>query len=198
MKRPEFSPAYYRALAAAMQHHAESKTYSGRFLRPHAVPIRELLTRRLCLSILDYGCGKGEQYRWRSHSDETGVPAGLSLEQFWGVMVRKYDPAWPEYSTFPEGPADLVICTHTLGSVPAIDLPAVIGEVSGLARKVLYVAERVGPVRKRVFTTDPMPGYDRAGWIAALLEARRGEAEIWLSTSERGPAGKVTIRERIA
>ena len=128
--------------------------HEGMFLRPHAVPILGILRRLNCRSILDYGCGKGRQYAWRSHSDSTGVPRGLSLEEFWGVPVTKYDPAWPPFEAEPWGLFGLVLCTHTLGSVPLEDLGWVIDRIYGFALEAVYVAEKIGLPGKRVL---PVP-----------------------------------------
>jgi len=199
MEREKFTPAYWHALEEARAHHARSKTYSGRLLRPHAAAIAEILRRRLCLSVLDYGCGKGGQYTWVSHDSKCGVPEGYTLEQFWGVMVRKFDPAWPPFEAFPEAPADLVICSHVLGSVPVVDLPAVIREVCRLANKAVYIAEKIGPVEKAVFSSAAaMPrGWGRAEWEAAIKGAAVGEAEVWLATRERTAEGVQVTRGRI-
>src|SRR6478736_7415044 len=97
------SKEYRQALAAATKHHANSKTYSGRFLRPHKPWLTDLIQRLDIKSALDYGCGKGEQYRWVDPAD------GQTLEQTWGFEVEKFDPAWPPYSAEPRGRYDLVM-----------------------------------------------------------------------------------------
>lgn len=146
MGRP--SRAYEQCLNDCKRHHQSSKTFSGKLLRPHAPFIKAIIDRHNCRSILDYGCGKGEQYRWVSHGEGASIPGGMTIEQFWGIPVTKYDPAYEPFSEKPQGKFDLVICTHTLGSIPVQDLQWIIDELYGFANKALYVAEKIGPIKK--------------------------------------------------
>jgi hypothetical protein len=183
------SQAYDRALDEARKHHASSKTYSGKFLRPHAPAIKAIIDRLHVGSILDYGCGKGAQYLWRSHGDNASIPEGMTLEEFWGVQVRKFDPAWPPFAE-PPAPAerfDLVLCTHTLGSIPLLDLLGwVIPGLYRCATKAVYVAEKLGPIGKQVFSEpDAMPrDFTRAHWCSLLAGLDHTGLEVWLSTHE--------------
>lgn len=185
----EPTAAYELALKEAKAHHAESKTYSGKFLRPHAPAIKAIIDRLNVRSILDYGCGKGAQYQWRSHGPGASIPEGMTLEQFWGVDVRKYDPAWPPFATPPDPQErfDLVICTHTLGSIPLVDLMGwVVPLIYLRARKAVYIAEKLGPVGKQVFSfPDTMPrDFTRAHWRSLLSGLDHPGLEVWLSTHE--------------
>lgn len=174
-----------------------SKTYSGLLLRPHAAAIGALIREHGCRSVLDVGCGKGEQYRWVSPGPpHSAVPSGLTLEQFWGVEVTKYDPAVPAYVAEPRGTFDAVLCTHVLGSVPTVDLPWFIDRLYGWASRVVYVAEKLGPVKKRVLDDVPgLPrGYQRADWLRVLDRPAGRGLHVVLSTTgdESG-----TIREQV-
>jgi len=176
----EPSPAYFDALEASKAHHAGSKTFSGRFLRPHAPFIKEIIDRLGCTSVLDYGAGKGTQYEWV-------MPVrGVTLEEFWGVPVTKYDPAWPPYAKEPEGPFDLVLCTHVLGSIPLTDLPWVIDRLYALAARALYVAEKIGPLKKKVFSDPKAMPHDwrPEQWRESLYRRSRWQ-EVTLATRER-------------
>ena len=187
---PNFGPEYFAALAEATAHHASSKTYSGKFLRPHAPVIRELIDTFGIRSILDYGAGKGAQYDWVSHGGpDQSIPAGQTLETFWGVKVTKFDPAWPPFAQRPSGRFDLVLCTHVLGSIPVLSLPEVVTDLYGYARVAVYVAEKIGPVRKRVFSEPgKFPrGWTRHDWSNALR--REGGARVYLATREKTSSG---------
>jgi hypothetical protein len=187
------SEEYQIALAQAAAHHAAAKTYSGRFLRPHKPWLTELIWRLGVTSILDYGCGKGEQYRWVDPLD------GKTLEEAWGVNVEKFDPAWPPYAAEPTGQFDLVICTHVLGGIPLADHQWVLDRIFGLARKAVFIAEKIGPVRKDVHG-------DREGmhkdwtvieWLEDIAPHRRDDIETHLSVLYRSPHGKFTGRFQI-
>src|SRR5687767_9253558 len=173
MSKP--SAEYRRCLKESKLHHRNSKTYSGRLLRPHAPFIKEIIDRHGCAAVLDYGAGKGQQYTWVSHGGDASIPKGMTIEKFWGVPVTKYDPAWKPYAAEPTGQFDLVICTHTLGSIPVTDLEWVVSRIFGYARRVIYIAEKIGGVHKQVFAQpDLMPRWSADQWrslIGALRPA---------------------------
>lgn len=197
---PNFSPAYHEAVKQAAAHHAQSKTYSGMFLRPHAAQIKALIDRLQVKSILDYGCGKGKQYEWVSHDDATGTPKGQTLEQFWGMSVTRFDPCWPPYAARPAGRFDLVLCTHVLGSIPIGDLNIAKWDIYRFAEKAVYIAEKIGPIGKRVFEGAQLArgeehgSFARRGWEVALRPQGRPGLEVWLSTREVVEGiGRVTL-----
>lgn len=172
----ELSPEYHKALEEARAHHASSKTYSGKFLRPHAPFIRELICRLRAGSVLDYGCGKGAQYTWVSHGGDASIPEGQTIEHYWGVKVTKYDPAYPPFALEPVGKFDLVICTHVLGSIPIADLPVIVRRIFNYAREAVYFAEKIGEVRKQVFSEpDKFPRNWNAEIWARFLSTFAGE-----------------------
>lgn len=169
------SSAYIQAVAEASAHHARSKTYSGKLLRPHKPFLMSLIAERDIGSALDFGAGKGAQYTWIDPSD------GLTLEQAFGFEVTKYDPAWPPFAAEPEPAAafDLVLCTHTLGSIPLADQAWFIERLFGLATKVVYIAEKLGPIRKSVHRDRAQfpDEWTRDQWLEALTpHAKTGKA----------------------
>lgn len=179
------SKAYNRALEEAKRHHAGSKTYSGLFLRPQKAFLLDLIARLGIKSALDYGCGKGEQYRWVDPRD------GKTLEEAFGFEVTKYDPAWPPYAAEPQGSFDLVICTHVLGSIPIPDLPWAIGRLHDLATKAVFIAERIGPPKKKVFSRPeehPLQ-WNSMQWLDAIHPHTRDGVETHLSARYRNAQG---------
>lgn len=197
----DLSPEYHKALDEARAHHASSKTYSGKFLRPHAPFILELIQRFRAGSVLDYGCGKGAQYTWVSHGGDASIPEGLTIEQYWGVPVTKYDPAYPPFATEPVGKFDLVICTHVLGSIPIADLHVIVPRIFRYARDGVYFAEKIGEVRKQVFSEPgKFPrGWDHETWARYLTSHARNfpEVEAHLATREATPEGVKVKRVRL-
>jgi hypothetical protein len=159
------SQAYLDALEDSKAHHLRSKTFAGDLVLVHARNIKDLIDRNGCRTLLDYGCGKGKQY------GEPQRKLGYkTLEEFWGVEVTKYDPAWGPFAADPVGKFDIVICTHTLGSIPQTDMGWVVDRLYGYARKALYVAEIIGPVKKRVFRRPEAMaiGWTPEQWLLAL------------------------------
>jgi hypothetical protein len=170
-------------LDARNQHHGNVCT--GTFLRPHFPYITEIVDRLGVKSILDYGCGKGVQYKWI-------IPdTGRTLEQAWGCEVFKYDPAYQPFEKEPRGRFDLVLCTHTLGMIPIPDHPWVIDRLYRFARKALYIAERLDPPRKVV--GDPAQRPAKLGWGMSEWQAdvqRPGSTiEVTLCCRHRDEAG---------
>jgi len=196
VKKP--SEHYYRCLAEAQAHHASSKTYSGKFLRPHAPFIKAIIDRLECKSVLDYGCGKGVQYQWVSHGDDASIPKGMTIEEYWGVPVTLFDPAYPPYAKTPTGHFDLVVCTHALGSIPVDDLPWAIDQLTTFATRAVYIAEKIGEVRKQVFA-DPgrMPRWTAVEWRAFIAARPHNGCEITIATRERRENGQVIVERHI-
>lgn len=191
----ERSAEYRRCLKESKQHHRNSKTYSGRLLRPHAPFIKEIIDRHGCKSVLDYGAGKGRQYEWVSHGGDASIPKGMTIERFWGVLVTKYDPAWKPFSQEPTGQFDLVICTHTLGSIPVADLGWVIDRIFGYARKAVYIAEKIGDVHKQVFSQpDIMPRWTAEQWREFVAARKPSHIECTLATREETDKGVIVTR----
>ena len=180
------SEAYQRALSQATRHHANSKTYSGRLLRPHKEFLTELIERLGVRSILDYGCGKGEQYRWVDPKD------GRTLEQTWGCEVTKYDPAWPPYAAEPQGRFDLVICTHVLGGVPMTDHGWVIERLYDYASRALFVAEKIGKIKKSVHGSREglLTATSGLDWCELIAPHAREGVETHLAVLLHGQRGK--------
>lgn len=179
------SAAYDQAVAEATRHHARSKTFSGKFLRPHKPFLLSLIAEKGIASALDYGVGKGAQYTWIDPDD------GQTLEQAFGFEVAKYDPCYPPYAAEPVGTFDLVLCTHTLGSIPVADQAWVIDRLYSFATKAVYIAEKLGPIRKEVFSD---PGafprdWTRNDWLAPLTAAAK-------AAKARGVTTIVSFRTR--
>lgn len=210
------SRAYDVALAQATQHHMTSKTYSGKFLRPHALIIKRLIDQTGARHVLDYGCGKGAQYEWVSHGGTASIPEGMTIQQFWDVQVFRYDPAFPPLATIsPEefitariggiSRFDITLVTHVLGSIPINDLVGwVLPRLANLTEHAVYIAEKIGAVGKQVFadSTDmwlqsTMPRWEAPYWRGFIQGASVVHPNVawYVSTLERTPAGKImTLR----
>lgn len=193
-----FSPAYDRAVAEATAHHETSKTYSGNLFQPHAGYIKGLISRLKIATILDLGCGKGKQYEWVSPGDDdSGVPAGQTIEQFWGIKVAKHDPAWAPYAAEPEGRFDLVIQTHVMGCIPLEDVPAYKLRLYRFALKAVYLAEKLAPPKKVIYSQpETLARFFTHEEYADLMAPRgRHGLEVWLATST--PPDKTITRTQL-
>ncbi len=120
--------------------HSRPKIFAGLSLLPHIKPIKKLIKRYGAKTLLDYGCGKGEQYLiHRAHK---------RWFYNWGGMPTLYDPAYEPFSKRPEGVFDGVICTDVLEHVPEEQLDEVIRDIVHFAKKFIYVCVATAAAKK--------------------------------------------------
>jgi hypothetical protein len=150
----------YRELLSQYQHlhvHGEQrmnlpaeKTFNGRSLPRHAAKIKSLIDAHGARTLLDYGAGKGHQYR----PMEVRLGDGRiysSIPEFWGnPTITCYVPAYEPFSQVPNGPFDGVICTDVLEHCPEQDIPWILGELFGYARKFVFANVACYPAMKHL------------------------------------------------
>ena len=150
--------ARYRALMALyaqMHTHGEARlgipaqsTFPVSSLFPHLEPIKRLIDETGAATILDYGAGKGLQYRPQKIL-VGGRHVADGVAEYWDVdEVRCYDPGYAPHSRLPEGTFDGVVCTDVLEHCPEEDLPWILGEIFGYARRFVYLNVACYPALK--------------------------------------------------
>lgn len=178
------SPRYQQLLAEYQAMHGVARPdetaqpgatmYVGNSLRRHLTQIRRLARTVGATSILDYGSGKGAQYLRQDFW--IGMRRAKSVREYWGVDdVVCYDPAYLPFSTLPDRQFDGVVCTDVLENVPEDDVPWVLGEMFGFARKFLFAnvasfpATAKLPSGENAHCTVRPPSW----WADRITEARR-------------------------
>lgn len=169
------------------------KTFSGISLPRQAHRIRSVIQRTGARTILDYGCGKGTQYRPAPISQQ-GVVRWNSIQEYWGVdSIRLYDPGYEPYSELPTGRFDGVVCTDVLEHCPEEDLAWIVEGLFDYARKFVFANVACFPARKTLpngenahCTIKP------AGFWKSLLEASASRNpgllwEVWLEEKRGAP-----------
>lgn len=76
------------------------------------------------LSILDYGCGRGDL-----------------VAHFWKDgerRIAKYDPAIPQFKEMPQGDFDLVLCTDVMEHILIADVERVFREIRGKSQNAIF------------------------------------------------------------
>jgi hypothetical protein len=127
-----------------------SQTFSGGSLMDNAPAIRELIGRTGARTLLDYGCGKGEAYREKDLVFPNGDRAP-SLSDYWKLdNIRHYDPGYEPFSELPTDQYDGVICTDVLEHVTEPDLPWIVEELFGYARKFVFASVACYPAKKQL------------------------------------------------
>jgi hypothetical protein len=135
---------------------APENTFPGASLAPQAHHVKRLVGETGARSILDYGSGKGAQYR-----DNT-------IQDYWGVeRIACYDPAYEPFRQPPQGRFDGVICTDVLEHCPEDDLPWIVAELFAHATKFVFASVACHPAVKRLpngenahCTVKPPPYWD--------------------------------------
>jgi len=155
------SPRYRELLAqyTRMHTHGEQfsnipaqQTFAGQSLPRHAGVIESLVAAHGANSILDYGSGKGEQYKPMQVNAGEGKKFP-SIPAFWGVdLVTCYDPGYAPFSQLPQGKFDGVISTDVLEHCPEDDVLWIVEEMFSFARKFVYANVACYPAQKRLST----------------------------------------------
>jgi len=151
----------YRRLLEQYQHmhlHGEQdagippeQTFPGRSLPKQAPYIKRLIKATSAVTILDYGCGKGQQYWPRRIADPDEGVEYPDIKSYWGVQaIQCYDPGYQPYMQLPTGNFDGVICTDVLEHCPEEDIPWILGEQFDYAHKFVFANVACFPARKKL------------------------------------------------
>lgn len=166
--------------------------FDGRRLPKSAAVIGELVAATGSTSILDYGCGQGGDYRPFADADPHGR---IKSHPAWpGARVICYDPGYAPYAEPWTEPVDGVISTDVIEHIPDHDVPWVLADLFGQARRFVYVLAACYPARmilpngENAHCTVRSPAWWR-GQMA--LAARRNPTVRWkLACEEKGLFGK--------
>jgi len=150
---PQFAAlqALYRRMhaeGAKEQGLAAEKTFPGGSLLRHIKAVRRMVVATQARRVLDYGSGKGLQYRpQKIVVDGQHVADGVA--EYWDVdEVRCYDPGYPPHAQLPEGTYDGVVCTDVLEHCSEEDLPWIVGELFAYAGRFVFANVACFPAKK--------------------------------------------------
>jgi hypothetical protein len=133
------SPYYLESVQQGAEFQKNNKSWAGYDVVKYQKKIKDLVDRYDAKTILDYGCGKGMQYKEPlPYASENNWQ---TFDEYLGVTVYKYDPCVPEHSTLPPVGTkfDGVICTQVLSSIPDDDMTWVRDLLEGYATKFCFV-----------------------------------------------------------
>ena len=133
------SPYYLESVQQGTEFQKNNKSWAGYDVVKYQTKIKDLVDRYRATTILDYGCGKGLQYK--EPLPYASEDNWQTFDEYLGVTVYKYDPCVPEHSTLPPVGTkfDGVICTQVLNSIPDDDMPWVHDLLEGYASKFCFV-----------------------------------------------------------
>ena len=121
-------------------------TFLGYSLTKWILKIQEIIKTNDCNSLLDFGCGKAFLYK---NKFKIGDKEFTNLSDFWNLKnIYLYDPGLEEYSDYPKGKYDGIICTDVVEHIPEDDVLNFIDELYKLSNKFIFVVIATMPASK--------------------------------------------------
>ena len=122
------------------------ETFAGHSLNKWVIKIQQIIKNNQVNSIIDFGCGKGLLYK--NPVKINGIKYQNILD-FWKIsQIQLYDPAVPEFASYPNKKADMIICTDVLEHIPEHDVNRLIDDISKLANKIIFFVISTRPASK--------------------------------------------------
>ena len=206
--RADPSPRYTELLTAYRTMHEKGeaqsglsaeKTFAGFSLYQHMMTVQELAQNLGARTLLDYGSGKGMLHSMKPLKLPGGAFAD-SLASLWGIdRTVCYDPGFKPHAERPIGTFDLVICCDVLEHCPAEDLPWIMEDIAGHARRGVFLVIACYPAKKSLpsgenahITVQP-PSWWKPR-IAAAMSVRAGL--YWHAVFEEAQGDRKTARSK--
>ena len=183
----EVSAYYKQSVELGKKFQKASSSWAGNDCKSYHNQIRFLMDKYDAKTVLDYGCGKGNQYI-------DVVPYILPNNQLTEPMtfktrinaesVYQFDPCVEEFEIEPLGQKfDAVICTQVLGSIPDVDMPWLRDKLMNYATKFVFIGlhKPDKPVKPKKRMYDPnWITYPRAiEWYQNQFKDWRGPNLYW-------------------
>ena len=148
-----FSKYYYEVIKKYKVFHENGiknqpgfSTFLGYSLTKWILKIQEIIKTNNCNSLLDFGCGKAFLYK---NKFKIGDKEFTNLSDFWNLKnIYLYDPGLEEYSDYPKGKYDGIICTDVVEHIPENDVLNFIDELFKLSNKFIFVVIATMPASK--------------------------------------------------
>jgi hypothetical protein len=179
------------------------KTFPGQSLLPQAGRIKEMILRHGAKTLLDYGSGKGLQYR-PMEVVLPGVGKWPSIQAFWGVDgIYCYDPCYEPFNKLPDKKFDGVISTDVLEHCPAEDIPWILDEMFGYADRFVFANVACYPAKKRLPNGENCHCTIREPewWHKILLDVSSKYSgvkwEVWVQSQVETGGGKKFVEKRL-
>ena len=129
------------------EHRPPEQTFAGKMLAQHAPTVRDMIRRSGAKTLLDYGAGKGQSYKQKDI--QIGGEVAPTIQEYWGLdEIRCYDPGYEPFNQLPTEKFDAVISTDVLEHITEPDLPWILDELFGYARKFVFANIACYPAKK--------------------------------------------------
>ena len=162
--------------------------FSGKTLFLYSEPLKEIISFFKPYSLLDYGCGKGQQYTFYKAHESFNCP-----------MPTLYDPCYEPFKEKPTGTFAGVICTDVLEHIPKSGLDDVIKDILGYAEDFVFIgvstklAKKVLPNGDNCHATVESPNW----WKEKVLQHRSNNIKVFLYNEESKGACGMIYRDEI-
>jgi hypothetical protein len=101
--------------------------------------LRALIEHHDAKTLLDYGSGKGMQWRLDFNLDAIAETTEKRLKTYLGLTeIRCYDPGYEPFAKPPVGRFDGVICLDVLEHCPEEDIPWIMEHIFGFAKRFVF------------------------------------------------------------
>lgn len=159
--------------------HASHRYFRGLSIVQYMAKVTRLVISTGSETLLDYGCGKGEQY---------GKP--YNLQEAWEVKkITCYDPGVEKFSAKPTGTFDGVLCCDVMEHVPQDEVQNVLRNVISYANKFVFFVIASAPATKTLpdgrnchLTVQP-----EAWWKEQIQQAAKGFEHLHIETIVTAP-----------
>jgi hypothetical protein len=164
------------------------KNWAGKDSKNYHNQIRALMDRYNAKSVLDYGCGKGNQYTNMECYTAAGALPGVHTEPMTfqtrinAESVYKFDPCVEEFNIEPVGQKfDAVICTQVLGSIPDVDISWIKDKFMNYATKFVFIGmhSAIPKSKKRIYDTTHVDMYRTVDWYMEQFSNWSGPDLYW-------------------
>ena len=160
---------------------APEQTFAGASLSGHVSRVGKMISTLDAKTVLDYGSGKGILYRTDIDAKAEADRPHPKPREIWGIdEITCYDPGVPEFSEFPSGTFDGVICSDVLEHVPEEDIGWFVDGLFALADKFVfafascYAAEKTLPNGENCHVTLKPPEW----WLKVFLTVAKNHPGI--------------------
>jgi hypothetical protein len=178
-------------------------TFPGQSLLPQAFRIKQMIDRHKANTILDYGSGKGHQYRPMLLRSAEGTTWN-GVQDFWRVeKINCYDPCYEPYCILPSGKFEGVISTDVLEHCPEEDIDWILDEIFSYSSKFVFANVACYPARKRLPSGENahITVYPKSWWESKIRQAAVRSPgvswEFWIQAIATGPSGQAMTEEKI-
>lgn len=111
--------------------------FKGMSILKHVLEIADLVRETNTQTLLDYGCGSGNQYS-----------VGECHLYWGGILPSLYDPASSNHNKRPDCKFDGVICTDVAEHIPENEIDDFLNDVFGYANKFVFITICTRPAKK--------------------------------------------------